>query len=163
MDVYDASLGDPPQPTKPQPTKSAAKWIILILGVLAVAATIVIVLATRGGTDDGDILDGAGGDGEMPLQDAVDACDTTGTMTTGDEGHTLILDTEGEESGSGDYSYFDAVCVLGYLGVPDSTFDHIGSTRALDGMQTASWDNFSARWTYHPDNGLDITITDGED
>jgi hypothetical protein len=34
-------------------------------------------------------------------------------------------------------------------------------TRALDGMQDASWDDLSASWTYHPDAGLDITVTDG--
>lgn len=34
------------------------------------------------------------------------------------------------------------------------------STRALDGMQTAEWDTFEAKWTYHPDDGLDVIITE---
>ena len=34
----------------------------------------------------------------------------------------------------------------------------INSTRALDGMQTDSWHDITARWTYHPDDGLDITL-----
>jgi|1185.fasta_scaffold41226_2 hypothetical protein len=31
-------------------------------------------------------------------------------------------------------------------------------TRALDGMQTDSWPGYTARWTYQPDDALDIII-----
>jgi hypothetical protein len=31
-------------------------------------------------------------------------------------------------------------------------------TRALDGRQSETWEDFSASWTYHPDNGLDVLI-----
>ena len=37
-----------------------------------------------------------------------------------------------------------------------------GETRALDGMQTDSWGGMTARWTYHPDNGMNITFTDAK-
>ena len=36
----------------------------------------------------------------------------------------------------------------------------IDSTRALDGTQTDSWKDIDARWTYHPDNGLRLTLVD---
>jgi len=26
------------------------------------------------------------------------------------------------------------------------------------GVQDVEWDNITIRWTYHPDNGLDISI-----
>jgi hypothetical protein len=42
--------------------------------------------------------------------------------------------------------------------MPDSIDSRIGSKRALDGRQTATWDGFSASWGYHPDSGLDIVI-----
>jgi hypothetical protein len=34
------------------------------------------------------------------------------------------------------------------------------NTRALDGMQDASWDNYKATWSFHPDNGFDLIITE---
>jgi hypothetical protein len=36
------------------------------------------------------------------------------------------------------------------------------NTRALDGMQTASWGNYEASWTYHPDEGLDVVVTEAD-
>jgi hypothetical protein len=33
-------------------------------------------------------------------------------------------------------------------------------TRALDGRQTQTADGYSYTWSYHPDNGLDIIITE---
>ena len=33
-----------------------------------------------------------------------------------------------------------------------------GSTRALDGRQSATWAQFEASWTYHPDDGLDVLV-----
>jgi hypothetical protein len=33
------------------------------------------------------------------------------------------------------------------------------STRALDGMQSATWSSYEVTWTYHPDDGLDLIIT----
>ena len=52
-------------------------------------------------------------------------------------------------------------CVLNSLQVPDRVRSHIDSTRALDGMQEDSWDGFNARWSYHPDDGVTITIWRG--
>lgn len=49
-------------------------------------------------------------------------------------------------------------CVLDELKASTAVREHIRSTTALQGRQTDSWGNFTAAWTYHPDNGLDITI-----
>jgi len=35
----------------------------------------------------------------------------------------------------------------------------MSATRALDGMQDGQWEGISASWTYHPDDGLNITLT----
>jgi len=64
----------------------------------------------------------------------------------------------GEDPGSGSGSIDDLACVLTELGTPTHVISHMDSTRALDGMQSASWEIYTARWTYHPDQGLDITI-----
>lgn len=90
-----------------------------------------------------------------PLEAAVETC---GAGRLADDGQTLIIDTKGEEDGVGD-SIDDLVCLLIALETPTSVIEHMDSTRALDGMQTNSWDEFEARWNYHPRSGMGLTIT----
>lgn len=54
----------------------------------------------------------------------------------------------------------ETACVLKAINTPADIINHMESTRAIDGQQTASADGYSYRWTYHPDHGLDVTITD---
>lgn len=49
-------------------------------------------------------------------------------------------------------------CVIDALDLPRRVADHINHTRAIDGTQTDTWDDYNARFTYHPDNGASITI-----
>lgn len=42
------------------------------------------------------------------------------------------------------------------LGLPDAVFERMQSTRALDGTQTADYDNVFVTWSYHPDKGLRV-------
>lgn len=68
---------------------------------------------------------------------------------------------EDDEYGMDPYGLLSGIvydCVLDSLDIPSRVLDHIGHTRALDGMQTDSWDDYEARWNYHPDNGMSITI-----
>lgn len=71
-----------------------------------------------------------------------------------DAGHTLNLLVGGPTGMSTDAM----TCVFNSLDIPDAVRQHIGTTRALDGQQTDSWDDYTARWTYHPDDGLQMTI-----
>ena len=92
----------------------------------------------------------------------------------GDAGRTLKLDGVG----GSDITGYDGVervgdadsppagltmeklaCVLNQLGTPDAVTAQMQATRALDGMQTATWEDVTARWTYHPDDGLDVILT----
>lgn len=91
-----------------------------------------------------------------PLKTASTEC-TTGTLA--DENQTLVIDMAGEDYGSGTATYADVECVLDKLEAPQSILAKMGSTRALDGMQTADWSGYEATWTYHPDNGLDLILT----
>jgi hypothetical protein len=78
-----------------------------------------------------------------------------------DGGKTLIIDLRGTSPAEQIRGAMDAdtfACILGHLETPSSVTAHIEGTRALDGQQTDSWDGFSARWTYHPDHGLQMTI-----
>ena len=36
----------------------------------------------------------------------------------------------------------------------------LAASRALDGTQEQSWGDYSASWTYHPDDGLNIVIAE---
>lgn len=76
-----------------------------------------------------------------------------------DQGHTLAITTDGEENNS-PYDYGDLMCIARETGMPTFVRRQLETTRALDGMQKADWDNYSAFWNYHPDNGMNLTITD---
>ncbi len=94
------------------------------------------------------------------LQTAAEGCsvaDVAG-VTIGDGGRTLTLDGQGAEESSG-VNVSQTVCVLMAVNTPDAVISRMDSTRALDGTQTATWDNITATWTYHPDNGLDVILT----
>lgn len=75
---------------------------------------------------------------------------------------SITLDTKGP--GEGNTKIHDRIedvsCLLTGLEAPDHVAQHINSTRALDGQQTDEWEHYEARWTYHPDDGLQITIID---
>lgn len=73
----------------------------------------------------------------------------------GDDGDSLILQGENPSGGLPSYKM---LCILGALDMPDSVDARIGSTRALDGTQAAEWDDISASWTYHPDDGLNMIL-----
>lgn len=91
---------------------------------------------------------------------ALETCDLDdlAIFLLGDDGNTLILDMAGEED-IGLLSYDDVDCVLSALDTPSSVRVLMGSTRALDGRQSAEWDGIEASWSYHPDNGLDVLLT----
>jgi hypothetical protein len=58
----------------------------------------------------------------------------------------------------GAVSLVTEVAALDALHAPQQVREHIAHTRALDGTQTDAWGEFQARWTYHPDDGLNMTI-----
>jgi hypothetical protein len=90
-----------------------------------------------------------------PLVHAKNEC-AAGQLA--DEDTTLIIDVQGEDLDSGSISFDALFCVLAELDTPSYVISQIEGTRALDGMQSANWETYTARWTYHPDQGLDITI-----
>ena len=96
----------------------------------------------------------AGGLGSIamgsPMTDAATTCEIKDDpwITVGDEGRSISMQSEGEETVGADFE--DLACVLLELDTPDSVISRIDSTRALDGRQTGTWDGFSASWGYHP-------------
>jgi hypothetical protein len=93
-----------------------------------------------------------------PFEVAQSSCDPAreGTQIT-DGGKTLLVDSKGSEDFTG--APISAVaCVLKHLNVPQAVVAHMDSTRALDGRQEDTWPGYTASWTYHPDDGMDLIV-----
>ena len=92
------------------------------------------------------------------LEQALNACALDQTYAElGDSNLTLTMDGKGDDDPAG-LDVKDIACVMNQLQVTDAVVQHIDQTRALDGMQTDEWPGFKARWTYHPDSGLQIIV-----
>lgn len=97
--------------------------------------------------------------GSTAIETAVEDCglmDAAG-ISVGDEGHSVAMQTTGEENTDG-ADIFEVACVLQGLDASDSVIARMDSTRALDGRQTGTWGDFEASWGYHPDDGLDLVV-----
>lgn len=104
-----------------------------------------------------------------PLQSVAETCDLPDSAV-GDEGATLILDGAGSDDRKirdGDLvtvgdklSTKEVGCALAGTEIPDSVISMMEGTRALDGRQTQDSDKYTYTWSYHPDNGLDVIITE---
>lgn len=82
-----------------------------------------------------------------------------GGARLGDSGRTLTLDDVGRYEWSTLFlTRSDYECVARVLKMPDFVKTNVGNTRALDGMQRTTWGKITAYWTYHPDDGLNISF-----
>ena len=81
-----------------------------------------------------------------------------------DNGATLTFSDAGKYSSvsASAASYSDVACSLLVMNAPSFVTAQIDTTRALDGLQKATWGKLSAFWTYHPDNGLNISFNSVE-
>lgn len=120
-----------------------------------IALVVVLTLAVAGGA----FLTWRAFVAPSELEKVAEACDVVGLLE--DEGKSITFDTLGkDESGIERGDIFDVGCVTNRLDAPNYVTTHIDSTRALDGQQSDEWDDYEARWSYHPDSGLDLTIID---
>jgi hypothetical protein len=78
-------------------------------------------------------------------------------LTLADGDKTLLIDTEGTDDAGGT-DVMAMGCVAKHLEMPAAVVAHMDGTRALDGRQTDSWGDFTAAWSYHPDDGVSLTI-----
>lgn len=96
------------------------------------------------------------------LEQASENCDVPSGpfgFKIDEDGKGAYMDGAGEDD---DYFFHiftsDQVCILEELGAPSSVFSRIQNTNSLMGVQEAEWDNIKIMWTYHPSNGLDISV-----
>jgi hypothetical protein len=122
----------------------------VVIGALGAGTFLVTTAAAAGGAAQAH---------SATLASAVAKCDVADPeyFELGDQGRSLSMKTQGDES---DGATVDEVaCVLRRLKTPDSVVDEMDATRALDGRQRASWNGLEASWIYHPDDGLQIIVT----
>lgn len=131
-------------------------WVPLAVaaGTIAIAVIIATILLTpsSGDAQPGSTLFTS----TSPLADASTSC-TAGTLA--DDDHTLVVDMAGQEAGTGAATIDDVLCVLSELEAPQAIVAQMEATRALDGMQSATWSTYEVKWNYHPNNGLDLILT----
>lgn len=138
-----------PNLNPPQKPKVSPKIIALIAGIGAVV--LLIAIGTSASTS------------ANKFQAALDSCLSEGDsgyddIQVADDGSSMYLDGSGED----DYSsldYVDQFCVLNALDIPEIIVTRMNATSSLMGVQTGDWDGITASWTYHPNNGLDISLT----
>lgn len=73
-----------------------------------------------------------------------------------DDGKGLFVDGAGDKSVGLVIS--DLACVIKNVEVPDSVISRMDNTTALMGQQEATFDGITLRWSYHPNNGLDMSF-----
>lgn len=99
--------------------------------------------------------------GPTRLQKVHKQCDSSSTsdLSIADKGHTLIIDTKSEHDTNGFIAY---VCITTGLKTPKSVTSQIEQSTAMMGEQSADGDGLHYVFSYHPDNGLYVQITDGK-
>ena len=98
-----------------------------------------------------------GEDKPTALQKAYDNCtaqDSGDTMDVTDGGHTLVFDTgsTGDVDGVG--------CAVVDLNTPDRIITNMDATSAMMGRQSEKANGLLYEWSYHPDTGMQLVISD---
>lgn len=132
--------------------KQMNPWLAGGIGVVTgIIATSLVLNGSNFGTDS------ASKEAIQQMEDALVLCDDPSGIYISDGGRSLLFDTKGEEERSG-ASISDLVCILAALEMPAHVADKMERTTALAGNQAATWNNFEAEWSYHPDRGMDGVV-----
>jgi hypothetical protein len=97
--------------------------------------------------------------GPTALEAARTACTPTAeSVKIDDGGFTLIIERAvAEEDPS--IGWDELECLFEELQIPGSVVSRVKSTSALSGIQEGEWDDFTAFWTFHVEEGLHMTIS----
>lgn len=77
------------------------------------------------------------------------------TIILGDHDRTLIINAP--NSAATTYEAYN--CVATNTAMPESVMNKISNTTALSGMQSDSWANIEASWTYEGGSGSGLNVT----
>lgn len=121
--------------------------VLGVLALIAVACVAVSHWSAKAGAP------GAAAPAKGSMEQVAASCG----VSAASDGQSITMRTAGAKT-SGGKSVKDVACVLAGLKAPQHIYSLIDATRALDGMQSESWGDYVARWTYHPDSGLTVVI-----
>lgn len=87
------------------------------------------------------------------ISTATTICNTGKKVDLAGDGKSAMIDSKNEDDQKG----VDAiVCMNMMLSAPDSLASKMSNTTAMAGNQSMSWGSYSATWSFHPKNGLDV-------
>lgn len=116
-----------------------------IAGIFATVASVVALAMLVGGQ-------------KQEFATAVSACKAAPHATVAADGSSLVMNTFGNKQPG--MSVVTLSCVLRELDAPESLMQRMETTRAIDGTREETWGSYRATWTYHPDQGLNVVISD---
>jgi hypothetical protein len=149
---------DLPPVDVPGTSKGKKGRTFAVLGVAALVIGGVAFANSHGHSSLGSATVGVAAS-SSPMAEAVKVClPGGGSYQLGDDDGTLVIDGYGSKDTSG-MPVTDEACVLNQLRVSSAVTAQMDGTTAMQGRQTGHWSGYTASWTYHPDNGLDIIIT----
>lgn len=111
-----------------------------------------------------EFIEGLGSfaDGDISVATEMPLASESLAKSTATDGDSITIDGSGFDSYShivqGVLPIIMLDCVLAETEAPQQVLDHVHATRALDGQQTDQWGGYEARWSYHPDDGVNFTV-----
>ncbi len=138
----------------------SSRTVLVLLGVMTivlVGGTVALALGLTQG-DDSDSATKETLTNATRLERAHASCgfeDEADTIKDADDGATLIIDTQSDEG-----ALKGLTCLFDKLGTSSAVRAQVASTTAMMGAQEGRDDGLSYRWSYHPENGLNMTITE---
>ena len=155
---YTPSVSEPDE----QPKKKGKKGII----IAAIAAVVVVAILLFSCVFGIAIVGCAGSSGGIgnsgpDLQGMYYTYCSSTWAEVGSDGSYLSIDTNPYDWDDDGLAYPEAWTAVksinAALGLPESLSNDMGETRGADGKQTRTYDDLTVSWTYHPDEGLEVT------
>ncbi len=128
--------------------------------VTAISAGTCMVTAKAGNKTDSITINVKSGPNFQALYDEY--CDSE-WAAVGSDGSYLSIDTNPDNEDDNGIAcpeaYYAIMNINEALGLPDSLLEDMGSTTALMGKQSETYSDpgVTVSWSYHPDNGLEVT------
>ena len=159
---HPTAVGVMPPPQQPAPSGDNKTMKTALIGAGVGAAVVVGGLLTVGA--------GAAAVNAMSsdprISDAYETCqtgswgdndryDAGSNYVLGDDGKTLTIDTESKYNPDGTAA---VVCTWDALGTSDALQSRMNSTNSMMGQQTATEEGLTYAWSYHPENGINMTV-----
>nr|WP_271209020.1 hypothetical protein [Rhodococcus wratislaviensis]GLK33466.1 hypothetical protein GCM10017611_03080 [Rhodococcus wratislaviensis] len=130
---------------------SNKKLVYTVVG-LSIALVVVLVLGAV------LLLTGEESDSEtrVSAESVVASCDQSSLLELSSDKTTIeYLFKPGTTTSEAVYN-----CLLEQTGAPASVDSRMQGTRALDGTQNATWDGWELYWSYDPDSGASMTLSE---